>query len=377
VSTAEDIFGLGILPSAILLVEDEPVLRSSIARGLGRLTNVEVMAAASVAEAVALLDSRAPSLLISDIDLPGQSGLELVSELRRRGINIPTIFVTAYLKSYRKFIPEHSNVLVLEKPIPINELRNHAKELLGPAGDAMRAPFNLIDYVQLACLGRRSVRIAIEYGDEAGQVIVNEGELWSAVDHQGSGPGAFARLAFVGNAMVSCFAMVGEPGVQNITTRWEQMILDSARIFDESKRDGREAEPAKESPDPRATAARLPARRATPLPKPAAGPTPSTSPSAVASHESSSDLPVARPRPPSGGPHSSRPAASSSAPSRLPSTFEGLRALGADALLNHQLGAAARAFFAAERLRPGDPLVLANLRRLKELGFGEGEEDDK
>jgi DNA-binding response OmpR family regulator len=79
------------LSSAIFLVEDEPVLRSSLARGLSRLTNVEVLTAGTFDEAVLFLGTRVPSLLISDIDLPGASGLDLVAEFSRREIDVPII----------------------------------------------------------------------------------------------------------------------------------------------------------------------------------------------------------------------------------------------------------------------------------------------
>jgi len=51
----------------------------------------------------------------------------------------------------------------------------------------MRAPFSVVDYVQLACLGRHSVHIDMEFVKAAGKVIVWQGELWSASDEQGEG----------------------------------------------------------------------------------------------------------------------------------------------------------------------------------------------
>ena len=159
------------LSSTILLVEDEPVLRSSIAQGLNKLTNVQVFAAANVVEAVKILDAHVPSLVISDIDLPGETGLEIVSELERRKLDIPIIFVTAYLKTYRTQIPERPNVLVLEKPIPLEELRSRALRMLGPAGEGARTPFGVVDYVQLACLGRHSVQIDIELVKKANKFL--------------------------------------------------------------------------------------------------------------------------------------------------------------------------------------------------------------
>jgi hypothetical protein len=52
-------------------------------------------------------------------------------------------------------------------------------------------------------------------------------------------------------------------------------------------------------------------------------------------------------------------------------TFDELWALGIEASLKRQYVAAARAFRAAGELRQGHPGVLANLRRLKEMGYGQ------
>lgn len=116
--------------TAILLVEDEPTLRMSLARGLSRLGNVEVMAAGTFGEAVSFLAMREPSILISDIDLPGPSGLDLVAEFGRRDIEVPIILVTAYLKTYQSQIPSRPNVVVLEKPVPLDDLRGRVRKLL-------------------------------------------------------------------------------------------------------------------------------------------------------------------------------------------------------------------------------------------------------
>ncbi len=306
------------LPSAILLVEDEPLLRVSMARGLSKLTNVDVLAAASFSEAVALLEARPPSLLISDINLPGALGLDLMGELNNRGINIPIIFITAFIKTYRSQIPMHPKVLVMEKPIVIGELREHVVHLLGPAGDAMQTPFGVCDYVQLSCLGGHSVIIDVEFVIGSGRIVIHDGAVWSAVDQQGCGAGAFIRLALATDVVITCSPMVGEPGLRTITEHWEFLVLESARVFDESQK-------VKNS-------------------------TATVSPGASVRLEATVAMPIQ--------PES-------------PLTFDELWSQGVEALLNHDFLAAIRAFKATEALRPGEPRVLANLARLKEMGYSD------
>ena len=107
----------------VLIVEDETVLRASLAHGLSKTSGMEVRDAGSVDQALSLIDKGAPDIIISDIDLPGRTGIELLGELGKRGLSIPIVYVSAYLKAYGAQIPQHANIEVLEKPIALEELR--------------------------------------------------------------------------------------------------------------------------------------------------------------------------------------------------------------------------------------------------------------
>ena len=146
--------------SRVLIIEDEAVLRSSMARGLGKLPGLEVFEAGSMDEAARLLDKARPDLVLSDIDLPDRSGIEIFGELGKRSIQAPVVLVSAYLKAYGPQIPRHANVEVHEKPIGLDELRKivlRRLEHVVPPADA--SPFTSVDVLQLACMGRHSVVI--------------------------------------------------------------------------------------------------------------------------------------------------------------------------------------------------------------------------
>src|SRR5215475_1465883 len=97
-STASRVEGASRL---ILLVEDEPVLRASMSRGLARLPNVEVVDAGSVADAKKLLGAVKPHLVVTDLDLPDGSGVEVISEIATLKLAIPIVVVSAYLRTRR------------------------------------------------------------------------------------------------------------------------------------------------------------------------------------------------------------------------------------------------------------------------------------
>lgn len=66
---------------------------SAVKRVLGR--TFEVLTATSAEEALAVVASRPLDLLITDLRMPGTSGIELVERVRARSCPMPVMVVTA------------------------------------------------------------------------------------------------------------------------------------------------------------------------------------------------------------------------------------------------------------------------------------------
>ncbi len=85
----------GVQPVAILVVDDEPGMRNFLSKSLqNRCALLEV--ADGVATAEALRQRFHFDLLIVDIRLKGESGVEWVADLRERGLSADVIVMTAY-----------------------------------------------------------------------------------------------------------------------------------------------------------------------------------------------------------------------------------------------------------------------------------------
>ena len=85
----------------VLLVEDEAPLRRVIARNLsGR--GIVVREAATVTEALAELRAEVPDLILLDINLPDRTGWDVLRDLKQRGVDVPTIVVSAVRVSQRR-----------------------------------------------------------------------------------------------------------------------------------------------------------------------------------------------------------------------------------------------------------------------------------
>ena len=124
----------------ILVVDDEPdveaLFRQQFRRDLraGRFA-MEFAPSAPVALQRAA-DIRDPSLILilSDINMPGMSGLEMLPEVRAKRPDVPVIMITAYgdAETRRKAIERGAEGL-LTKPIDFVQLRQEIDTRLGQA----------------------------------------------------------------------------------------------------------------------------------------------------------------------------------------------------------------------------------------------------
>ncbi len=78
----------------VLVVEDEPGVRELVSEALS-VAGHQALVALDGLEAINLLQSQKPDLIISDVNMPKLDGFAMVEKLRDRGIGTPVIFLTA------------------------------------------------------------------------------------------------------------------------------------------------------------------------------------------------------------------------------------------------------------------------------------------
>jgi DNA-binding NtrC family response regulator len=79
----------------ILLVDDEDGLRQALAANL-ELEGFEVSEAASGEEALRILADRTFDVVLTDIRMPGMSGVELFERIKRQNAQTPVVLTTAF-----------------------------------------------------------------------------------------------------------------------------------------------------------------------------------------------------------------------------------------------------------------------------------------
>jgi CheY-like chemotaxis protein len=126
-----------IRPARLLLAEEDDDLRRSIASRL-RGRGYQVDEALSGFEAVALIARQADAydLVISDLELAGMNGLELVDELRASprlvDIEVPVILLGEEPSSEAEREAQRLHAVIIEKPCDLEQLWRRAESLARP-----------------------------------------------------------------------------------------------------------------------------------------------------------------------------------------------------------------------------------------------------
>ncbi len=113
----------------ILAVDDEPIINESVAYNL-QAPHRDIAVAANGSEALSLAEKQDFDLVITDHQMPGSSGLDLVRKLRERKFEGKIVVLSGWLS------PENMGVYaelkideVVSKPVVMHELREIVADL--------------------------------------------------------------------------------------------------------------------------------------------------------------------------------------------------------------------------------------------------------
>ncbi|MDE2028224.1 MAG: response regulator [Candidatus Omnitrophica bacterium] len=169
------------MPTRILVVDDQDRLLRVLRLGLKEL-GYEVCTADNGEAALKEIYTRAPDIVVTDIQMPTMSGIELVYEMERLQMDIPTVVMTAYAdvdSAVRSF--KHGAKDYIQKPFTVEELHKVVKELLVKYPKAQESHFELHEKKDQA--ERESILKALKAAgnvkSEAAKLLkVSERTLW-------------------------------------------------------------------------------------------------------------------------------------------------------------------------------------------------------
>jgi len=184
---------------SILIVDDEEDLTWSISRHLSRNgSGLDVKCASSGNSALDILQGRRFDLIISDIRMPGISGLELLSRVSETYPEVKVIIMTAFgSEILEDQVQKLGTQYYIEKPFELRYLRKlvfEALQLSDTEVESILLNEQIRDTISVSCREKLTSRMMFKNGLNNGNIYLQGGEIVHAELGDLEGEGALFRI---------------------------------------------------------------------------------------------------------------------------------------------------------------------------------------
>ena len=109
----------------ILVVDDGAVDREDVARSLRDMPDIRIIEAHNGAEALEMLAKELPDMVLTDLRMPGMSGLDLLSRIKEQSPDLPVIMITAFASPDDAVSAMNSGAFdYISKPFNVDEIKS-------------------------------------------------------------------------------------------------------------------------------------------------------------------------------------------------------------------------------------------------------------
>jgi len=226
----------------VLVVDDEADMLWMLQRNLNKdMKDVEILAAESGEEALSILSDKKVNLVISDINMPGMNGLDLLLEINNRYPQTGVIIMTAYpSNTYENQAMLGGSLRFIEKPFDIKDMRQIVQDTLN-AEEGFQGTvdgIDLMDIVQFNGLARATAALKVTTANNnEGMIFFKNGNVVHAMCDSESGESAFFKIiSFQGGSLQNIRGV--EPPVMSIKKSLESLLMEAASRSDEQEKEG-------------------------------------------------------------------------------------------------------------------------------------------
>jgi CheY-like chemotaxis protein len=217
----------------ILVADDESLFRTSVIDSLrARFAGVRLLDAADGDLALAVLEREAVDVIVTDLQMPGRSGLELVAHIAAHRLPIQVIVVSAHAtEDTRGSLGALGALACLDKPIDLGTLHVTVERML-QVPRARVSGVTIAGFVQLLQIEQQSCALRVTSPSGAGTLIFERGALVDARMDDEQGDAAAMEIFSMPDAALE---VLGTVPVEHatITQPLSFLLLESARFRDE------------------------------------------------------------------------------------------------------------------------------------------------
>ncbi|MBX3229258.1 MAG: response regulator [Labilithrix sp.] len=219
----------------IVLVDDEEALTRSLSSRLARAYPRHRIESANDGAAALTLLEGAVDLLITDVHMPGLSGIDLVFAARSVHPELPVIVMTAFKSVDITSLRSGPFTGFLEKPFKLDLLLQQIDEALSPPSSGFSGAVlvqTLPDIVQLYVHSSATGQLTVRHKTLEGHVFFSQGVVLHAQTPHAVGDEAFYEIMTWSAGEFSMRTGATTSG-RSVRSAWQALLLESARRADE------------------------------------------------------------------------------------------------------------------------------------------------
>ncbi|MDQ1352353.1 MAG: Response regulator [Acidobacteriota bacterium] len=226
----------------LLLVDDEKFFLEGLKEGLAEYKDIFTTDICfSVKEAIDLCNKKKYDLIVSDIRMPGESGLDLIVYLRQQSYGGGFIAMTAYGSAeVLARIKQLGGVEIILKPFNLNWFKEKIKDFFsdeeGVSGTI--EAISLTSLLQLINLEKKTLLVKVADNTDEGFLYFNKGEIIHAQCRQKIGEEAVYHLIKMKKGHFSLFNL-GKKEIpdQTIEIPFMGVMMNAMKLLDENSKD--------------------------------------------------------------------------------------------------------------------------------------------
>lgn len=221
----------------VLVVDDEEDLTWSINKNLADDKDLYELTCVNNAEEALDLMAQVPfSLVVSDIRMPGMTGMDLLMEIKQRYPSTKVIIMTAYGSADTRIEARKKGSLsYIEKPFEIEELRNLVIDAISEKRgfDGKVSDFALPDLIQMNIMARTCSALIVTKEGEQGTIYFDDGDIVHSECGAVEGEDAFYRIVSWEGGQFD-FKKRARPPEQTIHKGWQSLLFEGLKRKDET-----------------------------------------------------------------------------------------------------------------------------------------------